>query len=194
MKHPIKSILLATAVSFGTVCAQAAASGKTNFIVQALSTNPEFAQNPSQDLLLHDGDNGSTYLYVEQQQGAILAIFDVSDPGHMKIVKFVHTQARGAYDFVTPIGGSTELISLGASGYLSLRHDASPAASAPLRDIQLIETDQTPRLLTTITSVTKQTARADTGTIFLLSDGKIVVIRCMDAERQYAFQQALSKN
>jgi hypothetical protein len=227
MKHTIKNILLATAVTFGTVCAQAAASGKTNFIVQTLSTNPEFAQNPSQDLLLHDGDNGSTYLYVEQQQGAILAVFDVSDPGHMKIVKFVHTQARGAYDFVTPISGSTELISfrdgsgtavldlhkakaasmtlidgsaslptkmLGTSGYLSLRHDASPAASAPLRDMRLIETDQTPGLLTTITSVTKQTARAETGTIFLLGDGKIVVIRRMDAERQYAFRQALSKN
>src|ERR1700733_15034155 len=129
MKHTIKTILLATAVTFGTVCAQASTAVKTNFIVQTLSANPEFAQNTSQDLLLHDDDNGSTYLYVEQQQGALLTIFDVTDPQHMKLSKSVSTEARGTYDFVTPIGGSAELIAFrdgSGTAVLDLRKAKAP--------------------------------------------------------------------
>jgi hypothetical protein len=227
MKQTIKSIFLATAVTFGTIYAQASTSPKTDFIVQALSTNPEFVGNTSEDLLLHDGDDGSTYLYVEQQQGGVLTIFDVTNPDHMKLLKSVPTETRGSYDFVTPLGGSTELISfrdgsgtavldlrnaktprvtlievpaslptetLGTVGYLSLRQQAKPTAPAQLRDIDLVETSQSPRLLTTVTGVTKETARAQTGTIFLLGEGKITVIRRKDAEREYAFQKALSQN
>jgi hypothetical protein len=227
MKQIIKSILLATAVTFGTIYAQAATLPKTNFIVQTLSTNPEFVRNTSEDLLLHDGDDGSTYLYVEQQQGRVLAIFDLTSPDHMKLAKCVPTEARGSYDFVTPLGGSAELISfrdgsgtavldlrkaktprmtliegsaslpneiLGTAGYLSLKQHATPTASEQLRDIQLVETDQSPRLLTTVTGVTKQIARAETGTIFLLGEGKVTVIRRKDAEQEYAFQKSLNQN
>jgi hypothetical protein len=227
MKQTIKSILLATAVTFSTICAQASTLTKTNFIVQALSTNPEFARNTSEDLLLHDGGDGSTYLYVEQQQGSVLTIFDLTNPDQMKIVKSVPTEGRGSYDFVTPIGGSAEFISfrdgsgtavldlrkattprmtriegsaslptefLGTAGYLSLKQHATPTALEQLRDVQLVETNQSPRLITTVTGVTKQIARAETGTIFLLGEGKITVIRCKDAEQDYAFQKALNQN
>lgn len=227
MKQTIKNILLATAVTFGTVFAQASTLPKTDFIVQALSTNPEFVRNTSEALLLHDGDDGSTYLYVEQLQGGLLTIFDVTSPDHMKLVKSVPTEARGSYDFVTPLGGSAELISfrdgsgtavldlrkaktprvtliegsasvpteiLGTVGYLSLKQHATPTASGQLRDVQLVETDQSPRLLTTVTDVTKQIARAETGTIFLLGEGKVTVIRRKDAEQEYAFQKALNQN
>jgi hypothetical protein len=44
-----------------------------------------------------------------------------------------------------------------------LSQHAIPTASAQLRDIQLVETDQSPRILTTVTSVTRQIARAETG-------------------------------
>jgi hypothetical protein len=227
MKQTIKSILLATVVTFGTIYAQASTSAKTNFIVQTLSTDPDFARNTSEDLLLHDGDDGSTYLYVEQQQGRVLAIFDVTDPDHMKLVKSVATDARGSYDFVAPLGGSAELISfrdgsgtavldlrksktprmtlidrsaslpteiLGTAGYLSLRQHAMPIAAEQSRDVQLVETNQSPRLFTTVTGVTKQTARAETGTIFLIGEGKMTVIRRKDTEREYAFQKAVNKN
>jgi hypothetical protein len=227
MQQTIKSILLATAVTFGTIYAQASTSPKTDFIVQALSTNPKFVGNTSEDLLLHDGDDGSTYLYVEQQQGSKLTIFDVTSPDHMKLVKSVPTETRGSYDFVTPLGGSAELISfrdgsgtavldlrnaktpgvtliegpaslptetLGTVGYLSLRQQAKPTAPAQLRDVQLVETSQSPRLPTTVNGVTKETSRAQTGTIFLLGEREITVIRRKDAEREYAFQKALSQN
>ena len=223
MKHTFTNILLATAVTFGTVCAQAATLAKTNFIVQQLSANPEFAQNTTQDLLLHDGNNGSTYLYVEQQQGAVLAVFDVTNPDRMKLTASVPTEARGSYDFVAPLGANSELIAyrdgsgtaildlrkvkaprltaiegsaalptemLGTAGYLASTQHAAPAQ---LRDIQLIETNQTPHLRATVTGVTKQIARPETGTTFLLGDNNITVIRRIDSEQNYAFQQALSK-
>jgi hypothetical protein len=227
MKQTIKSILLASAVTFGTIYAQASTSAKTNFIVQTLSTNPDFVRNTSEDLLLHDGDDGSTYLYVEQQQGRVLTIFDVTNPEHMKLVKSIPTDARGSYDFVAPLGGSAQLISfrdgsgtavldlrraktprmtliegsaslptqiLGTVGYLSSRQHATPIASEQSRDIQLVETDQSPRLLTTVSGVTKQTARAETGTIFMIGEGKMTVIRRKDTEREYAFQKAVNQN
>jgi hypothetical protein len=227
MKQTIKNILLATALTFGTISAQASTLAKTNFIVQGLSTNPEFVRNTSEDLLLHDGNDGSTYVYVEQQQGRVLTIFDVTSPDRMKLAKSVPTEARGSYDFVTPLGDSAELISfrdgsgtavldlrkaktpritliegsaslptefLGTAGYLSLRQHATPTALEQLRDVQLAETNQSPRLITTVTGVTKQIARAETGTIFLLGEGKITVIRSKDAEQEYAFQKALNQN
>jgi len=82
---------------------------------------------------------------------------------------------------------------LGTAGYLASNRHAAPAAPAQLRDIQLIETNQTPHLRATVTGVTKQIARPETGTIFLLGDNNVTVIRRMDAEQDYAFQQALSK-
>lgn len=225
MKQTIKTILVAMAVTFGTISAQA--SPKSDFIVQTLPTSPEFAQSTSQDLLLHNANNGATYLYVEQEQGAVLTIFDVTDPAHMKLTTSVHTEARGSYDFISPVGGSAELIAyrdgsgtaildlhkvksprltsiagagsvptemLGTAGYLSLRQAATPTASAHLQDIQLVETNPSPRLLATVTSVTKEVTRPETGTIFLLGGGKITVIRRIDSEQDYAVQQIASTN
>lgn len=226
MKHTIKSILLATAVTFGTVCAQASTSVKSNFIVKNLSANPGFAHNTTQDMLLHDGNDDSTYSYAEQQ-GAAQAVFDVTGPAQIKFTTSVYTQPHGTHDFATPIGGSAESIAfcdgsgtavldlrmaktprvtaieesasvpteiLGTAGRLYLKQKGAPTASAQPRDIQLVENNQTPRLLTTVTGVTKQIARAETGTVFLMGEGKITVIRRMDAERRYASQQDLNKN
>jgi hypothetical protein len=227
MKHTITNAVLAMAVTFGTVYAQASTLAKSDFIVQELSTNPDFAQNTSEDLLLHDDNNGSTYLYVEQQQGSVLTIFDVTNPAHMKLIKTVYTEARGTYNFVSPVGASKELIAyrdgsgtavldlrksksprlsatvrsayvptemLGTEGYLSVSQPATSTASAHPQDIQLVETSQSPRLLATVMSVTKQVTRPETGTIFLLGEGKITVIRRVDSERDYTFAQAVSKN
>jgi hypothetical protein len=218
MKHAIKTIVLVAAISFTTINAQASTRGNSNFIVQTLSTNPEFAKNRSQDLLLHAGTNGNTYLYVEQQQGTLLTVFDVTDPGHMKLIASVPTQARGSFDFVTPIGSSAELIMfrdgsgsavldlrkqkaprvtmiegataaptemLGTSGYLSSTAAFAPLAREP-RNVQLVETSYEPRLLTTISEVTHEVHRSETGTIFLINDGKVTVIRRLDAEREHA--------
>jgi hypothetical protein len=227
MKNTIKSILVATAITLVTACAQASTPAKSDFIVEALSTNAEFAQNTSQDLLLHDNNNGSIYLYVEQQHGAVLSIFDVTNPARMKLAASVHLEAGGTYNFVTPIGGSAELIAfrdgsgtavldlrkvkyprlisiaraasvptemLGTAGYLSVRQPATPTTPAQLRDVQLVETSHSPRLLTTVTSVSQQVTNPETGTIFLLGQGKVTVIRRLDSEQDYAVQQVAREN
>jgi hypothetical protein len=199
MKLTIKSIFVPVAIAFATICVQASPLAKGDFLVQTLSTSPDFLRNTSEDLMLHDSGDGSTYLYVEQQHGTILSIFDVTNPGRMKLTKSVRTEEHGSYDFVAPLGGSAELISfrngsgtavldlrkeknphmtqiggssalptefLGTAGYLSPGEHTTQAVSEQLQDIQLVETDQFPRLQTTIHAVKKQITRAETGTIF----------------------------
>lgn len=227
MKNSIRMILATTAITFATTCALAATPAKSNFIVQALSTNPAIAQNTSQDLLLHNNTNGSTYLYVEQQHGAVLSVFDVTNPARMTLAASVHLDARGTYRFVTPIGSSAELIAfrdgsgtalldlhkvkyprvipiarsvsvptemLGTAGYLSVAQPAAATAPAQLRDVQLVETGTSPRLLATVADVSQQVTNPETGTIFLLGHGQVTVIRRLDSELNYAVQQVAREN
>jgi hypothetical protein len=82
MNSAIKNVVLASAVlvsAASTLTASAFEKPKSNFIVQPLSSKPEFTQNSTQDLLLRADDHGTSYLYVEQQQGALLTVFDVTD-------------------------------------------------------------------------------------------------------------------
>ena len=71
---------------------------------------PEEAQAGGNSFFLHSDDSGNTYLYVEQQQGARLAAFDVSDPGRIKTVVSVPLTVSGPFDFVRPLDGKAELI------------------------------------------------------------------------------------
>jgi hypothetical protein len=229
MNSAIKNLVLASAVlvsAASTLTASAFERPKSNFIVQQLSSNPEFTQNSSQDLLLRADDHGTAYLYVEQQQGALLTVFDVTDPQHIKLTAAVPTEARGAFDFVTPVGETSELVAfrdgsgnavldlhrakaprlskvdgaanpdelLGHAGYLtSSLTQVEPVAPQP-RDVELVETKGTPRTIATVANVTRQINRGETGTVFLLGNGKVTVIRRIDAERQYAIDQELKRN
>ena len=229
MNSAIKNIILASAVlvtAASTLTASAFEKPKSNFIVQVLSTKPEFTQNSSQDLLLRADDHGTAYLYVEQQQGALLTVFDVTDPQHIKLTAEIPTEARAAFDFVTPVGASSELVAfrdgsgnavldlrkakaprlsnvggagspnelLGNSGYLSSSLAQVKAVTPQPREVQLVETTGTPRTIATVANVTRQVNRAETGTIFLLGNGKVTVIRRIDAERSYAIDQELQRN
>ncbi len=114
MNSAIKNIVLASAVlvsAASTLTASAFAEHRSNFIVQPLSNKPAFTENSSEDLLLRADEHGTAYLYVEQQQGALLTIFDVTDPNHIKLTAIVATEGHGAYDFVSPVGETSELVS-----------------------------------------------------------------------------------
>jgi hypothetical protein len=104
MNFTAKTALFSAALALTMVANQADAYVRPNLVVQPLA-----ATNGAQDILLHADDNGSTYLYVEQQQGALLSVYDVTDPAHMKLDASVQTGARGSYDFVSAIGNG-ELI------------------------------------------------------------------------------------
>ena len=71
---------------------------------------PEAAQVGGNSFFLHADEAGSTYLYVEQQQGARLAVFDVTDPGRIRMVSSTSLTVDGPFDFVRPLDSRAELI------------------------------------------------------------------------------------
>src|SRR5580704_7731022 len=101
---------IAIAVS-GIVSAPAVHANIANNIVVVPPTNlPELARQSGEALLLHNTNDGRTFLYIEQEQGARLAIFDVSDPVKIKGEGVVQLGAAGPFDFVTSLGSEQELI------------------------------------------------------------------------------------
>src|SRR6201997_1326339 len=87
-----------------------------NQIVEEPADLPEMARTPGQSLFLYQAADGETYLYVEQQNGARLAIFDVTDPAKIKAVTSVRINAPNAFDFVRYLNDRTELVRFRDSG------------------------------------------------------------------------------
>jgi hypothetical protein len=115
MNSTIKSTLVlglvATAAVLATSPAEAKIHSKANdLVVMEARDLPEQAQAPGNSLFLHSDNAGDTYLYVEQQQGARLSVFDVTDPARIKLVVSMPVAAPGAFDFVRPLGYSAELV------------------------------------------------------------------------------------
>lgn len=109
------------------------AAGSRDVVVVTPSNLPEEAQAPGQALLLHGDNAGSTYLYVEQKQGAQLLVLDVSVPGRIRVVARRPTEARGTYDFVQAVGSDRELLryrETGETAVLNLSHAANPVVEA----------------------------------------------------------------
>jgi hypothetical protein len=115
MNNTIKSTLalgLVVAAAILTSTAEAEIHSKPNeLVVMEPRDLPEQAQAPGNSLFLHSDNAGSTYLYVEQQQGARLSVFDVTDPARIKLVVSMPLPAEGAFDFVRPLGYNAELVS-----------------------------------------------------------------------------------
>jgi hypothetical protein len=113
MKHPdiARTAITVAASLLLTLQAYAAVHSKTNELVVIQPADlPEQAQIPGNSFFLYSDNPGSTYLYVEQQQGARLTAFDVTDPSKIKVVVSTPITAPGAFDFVRPLGGHGELV------------------------------------------------------------------------------------
>jgi hypothetical protein len=115
MNHNIKSTLaiglVVAATFFSTSPAQAEIHSKSkDLVVMEPSDLPEQAQTPGNSIFLHSDNAGDTYLYVEQQHGARLSVFDVTDPAHIKLVMSMPLAAQGAFDFIRPLGDNAELV------------------------------------------------------------------------------------
>jgi hypothetical protein len=85
-------------------------SKSSELIVVQPADLPEQAQIPGNSFFLYTDNSGSTYLYVEQQQGARLTAFDVTDPSKIKVVVSTPLTGPGAFDFVRPLGRHGELV------------------------------------------------------------------------------------
>lgn len=71
---------------------------------------PESARVTGQAMMLHDTLDGRTLLYVEQNHGVRLAIFDVTDPAHIKAEGSTLVDAPGSFDFVSSLGADAVLV------------------------------------------------------------------------------------
>ncbi len=72
---------------------------------------------------------GTPYLYVEQQQGARLVVFNVDDLAHVKVVASVATGVSQPFDFVQAINDTLEQIRFrdgSGSALLNLQKAKSP--------------------------------------------------------------------
>jgi hypothetical protein len=94
-----------------TLAAPAAYSRTSNNLIVVPPTDlPELARQTGEAMLLHDTNDGRTLLYIEQNHGAQLAMFDVSDPGHIKGKGSVPIDAPGPFDFVSSLGERAEVV------------------------------------------------------------------------------------
>lgn len=113
MKHSnlMRRAITVTASLLLVVQAHAEVHSKTNELIVVQPTDlPEQAQMPGNSFFLYSDSSGSTYLYVEQQQGARLTAFDVTDPSQIKVVTSTLITGPGVFDFVRPLGGHGELV------------------------------------------------------------------------------------
>ena len=107
----IAQLTLATAVAFTLTGTAEARNHPSNKISLVRPTElPELARVAGQAMLLHETGDGRTLLYIEQNHGAQLAIFDVTDPAKIKQDGVALLDARGSYDFVSSLGDYAELV------------------------------------------------------------------------------------
>src|ERR1700733_5733511 len=114
MNNTIKSTLalgLVAAAAVLTSTAEAEIHSRSQeLVVMEARDLPEQAQTPGNSFFLHSDNTGSTYLYVEQQRGARLSVFDVTNPANIKLVVSTPLATEGAFDFVRPLGDQAELV------------------------------------------------------------------------------------
>lgn len=130
IKSAITFGLTAAALILPAISAEAATHSKSKaLVVMEPRDLPEQAQMQGNALLLHSDNKGGTYLYVEQQQGARLSIFDVTDPSRIKLVVSTQISNEGPFDFIRPLGNNAELVYFRGgqkAGVLDLRKVKNP--------------------------------------------------------------------
>ena len=220
MKHSTSRILVA-AIFAATVSFQAQAAVRSkSIIVEPPSDLPELAQRNSEAMYLHETGDGRAILYVEQDHGRTLAIFDVSDPAKIRSLKQVSVDARAPYDFVRAAGDFAAVIhyrdhsgfavinvkrykqpvlvatpqlqhpanaeSLGSDSLLlaSTTHPSAPAGD-PQYQVVNFSNPAAPEVMATVKGVTQTLVRPETGTLFLLSDNGLTVVRRPNVEQDY---------
>jgi hypothetical protein len=102
------AIVIAVGGIAGFVAAGAKPSNET--ILVGPTDLPALARQSGEAMLLHETVDGNTFLYIEQNHGARLAVFDVTDPAHIKGHGSVQLDATGPFDFVSPLGDQAELV------------------------------------------------------------------------------------
>jgi hypothetical protein len=185
--------LAIAAVTSAMAAGIALAAPSSNLIVVPPTKLPASARQSGEAMLLHETIDGTTLLYIEQNQGSRLAVFDVTDPVHIKDEGSVELDALGPFDFVSSLGSRAELIQFRqdqGNAVLDLRKAKVPVletpqgltlkgAAMPLDQVQVVNTANSPELNRVLNAkgVREEVTKYDTGTTFLLTDDGLIVIR-----------------
>jgi hypothetical protein len=105
----LRRVAIATVTS-GMAAGIALAAPSSNLVVVPPAKLPASARQSGDAMFLHETIDGTTLLYIEENQGSRLAIFDVTDPAHVKGEGSVEVDAPGPFDFVSSLGSRAELI------------------------------------------------------------------------------------
>lgn len=192
------------------ICEAKALAGE--LIVVPADKLPRQAHLQGQAMVLHLVDPTTLYLYVEQENGLQIAIFDVSDPQKIKFKGLAMLDAPAPFDFVQPVGQSLEMIryrdgrgsavldlsrpkspvlkAVGAAAarcYIVPVGDNADVGKAPTvpQDYQIIE-PLTSKSVVTIKAVVQQQTDEWNGTTYLLGADGLTVIRNIKIERKLA--------
>jgi hypothetical protein len=103
-------LTLATILAALTVVSAGYANPSNDIVLVPPTNLPTLARQGGEAMFLHDSKDGRIFLYVEQLQGTQLAIFDVTDPTHVKGEGSVQLDASGPFDFVADLGKRGELV------------------------------------------------------------------------------------
>jgi hypothetical protein len=131
----IATVLISLSTLMAPIAGNAEHHSKSKQIVVLEPADlPETAQTAGDSLFLRTDHNGVTYLYIEQRQGARLAILDVADPAHIKPVSIIPLDAAGVFDFVRPLNDRAELIRYRQTGGIAVL-DLAKAKNPSLRTL-----------------------------------------------------------
>ncbi len=106
----IAGLTLATAAALTITCQAEAGNRRSKIVLVSPTELPELARMTGQAMALHATADGTTFLYVEQNDGARLVIFDVTDPAKIKQKAAAQLDAPSAFDFVSSLGDHAELV------------------------------------------------------------------------------------
>lgn len=110
LPRTIGALVFSSVVLLGTAKAQIVSHSK-DVVIEQPTKLPESAQEPGIAFYLNtESGDGRAYLYIERQNGARLTVLDVSDPGHLKLVRNVDLSVPGPFEFSQEIGPCSILI------------------------------------------------------------------------------------
>lgn len=178
-----------------------AAVKANNLVVEFPADLPVAAQQASIDMFLNEAGNGSTLLYLEQDNGKTLSILDVTEPSEIKLVGKVSSNAAAPFQVVSSLGDGRNIIRYenGEVAMLDLKNPKKPVvaplpkemaeASAPeaATEYKIVDLNGSkgPKLLATVNEVTHRLERPETATTFLLNAKGLTVVRHPDEETSY---------
>jgi hypothetical protein len=129
----LRPVAIATVTS-GMAAGIALAAPSSNLIAVPPTNLPASARQSGEAMLLHEMIDGTTFLYIEQNQGSRLAILDVTDPAHVKAEGSIEIGPLGPFDFVSSLGSRAELIRFRqdqGNAVLDLHNAKVPVLKAP---------------------------------------------------------------